>query len=213
MSTLASLRVHQLESGSESESADEIDDDLVLQRLAKAQALAREEEDAFNREFSKMLLEQSEPKKGDRKTNVPIFDSAVPLMRKAKTAVKDDGAVVGTSMSMADPGEDSGKMKFMLLTKKGNKPQVSQTSPLLSLVQKADHLALLVYPQTRMMDIPFDSPIAVNTRSNQMLDKLEQQQMKTLVLKHEERQELGEKQCTSIQHKRLVPSCTHPSRC
>lgn len=50
-----------------------------------------------------------------------------------------------------------------------------------------------------MMDIPFDSPIAVNTRSNQMLDKLEQQQMKTLVLKHEERQELGEKQCTSSQ--------------
>lgn len=48
-----------------------------------------------------------------------------------------------------------------------------------------------------MMDIPFDSPIAVNTRSNQMLDKLEQQQMKTLVLKHEERQELGEKQCMS----------------
>ncbi|KAL7411066.1 armadillo-type protein [Mrakia frigida] len=159
--------VDELDSEEESESDDEVDDDLVLQRLAKAQALAREEEDAFNREFSKMLLEQSEPKKGDRKSNVPIFDSAVPLMRKARTTNKmlEEEATV-----VAPTEEASGLMKFMLLTKKGNKPQ------------------------TRMMDIPFDSPIAVNTRSNQMLDKLEQQQMKSLVLKHEERQELGEKQ-------------------
>lgn len=99
-----------------------MDDDLVLQRLAKAQALAREEEDAFNREFSKMLLEQSEPKKGDLKSNVPIFDSAVPLMRKARTTNKmlEEEATV-----VAPTEEASGLMKFMLLTKKGNKPQVS----------------------------------------------------------------------------------------
>lgn len=48
-----------------------------------------------------------------------------------------------------------------------------------------------------MMDIPFDSPIAVNTRTNQMQDKLEQQQMKKLVLNHEMRQEDHEKKSAS----------------
>ena len=51
-------------------SSDDEEDDLVLQRLAKAEALSREEEDEFNREFSKMLVEPSESKKGDRKANV-----------------------------------------------------------------------------------------------------------------------------------------------
>jgi len=62
-----------------------------------------------------------------------------------------------------------------------------------------------------MMDIPFDSPIAVNTRSNQMLDKLEQQQMKSLVLKHEERQELGEKQCSWFRLSSSPPSLASPT--
>lgn len=43
------------------------------------------------------------------------------------------------------------------------------------------------------MDIPSDSALAINTRSNQMLDKLEQQQMKALVLNHDKRQEDSEK--------------------
>lgn len=48
------------------------------------------------------------------------------------------------------------------------------------------------------MDIPYDSPIAVNTRSNQMLERHEQQQMKRLVLDQELRQEEGEKKCQSL---------------
>jgi regulator of nonsense transcripts 2 len=48
-----------------------------------------------------------------------------------------------------------------------------------------------------MMDIPFDSPIAVNTRTNQMQDKLEQQQTKMLVLNHQMRQEDNEKKSSS----------------
>lgn len=43
------------------------------------------------------------------------------------------------------------------------------------------------------MDIPVDSAIAVSTRSNQMLDKLEQQQMKKLVLEQDRRQDDSEK--------------------
>lgn len=77
-----------------------------------------------------MLLEQSEPKKGDRKSNVPIFDSAVPLMRKARTTNKmlEEEATV-----VAPTEEASGLMKFMLLTKKGNKPQVSPATHCVSL--------------------------------------------------------------------------------
>lgn len=78
-----------------------------------------------------MLLEQSEPKKGDhRKTNVPIFDSAVPLMRKNKATARDDGAGPGGSSMGEVPTEANGLMKFMLLTKKGNKPQVSPSASL-----------------------------------------------------------------------------------
>jgi hypothetical protein len=69
-----------------------------------------------------MLLEQSEPKKGDRKTNVPIFDSAVPLMRKTKSS-RDDGTAQNEA-SASSATEPNGLMKFMLLTKKGNKNQV-----------------------------------------------------------------------------------------
>ena len=108
-------------------SSDDEEDDLVLQRLAKAEALSREEEDEFNREFSKMLVEPSESKKGDRKANVPIFDTAVPLIRKAKAPAKDDGSLLaenGGGTGEANNGTSGGQMKFMLLTKKGNKPQV-----------------------------------------------------------------------------------------
>lgn len=104
-------------------------DPLALERRAKAQALSREEEDAFTREFSKMLLESNGPKKGGdgrgARATVPVFDEAVPLVRRAKKAPgtgEDDGPGGG-----GRPVEDPSSMRFMLLTKKGNKPQVRLT--------------------------------------------------------------------------------------
>jgi hypothetical protein len=47
------------------------------------------------------------------------------------------------------------------------------------------------------MEIPADSAIAISSRSNQMLDKLDRQQMKTLVLNQTGRQEDNEKKGVS----------------
>lgn len=116
----------QADSGSDTSSSatlePEPEDDLVLQRLARAEAQAREEDEEFNREFNKMMLEQSDTKKGERKTNVPIFDTAVPLMRKAQRSGKAGG--MDEDGGGAAGEVDASVTRFMLLTKKGNKPQV-----------------------------------------------------------------------------------------
>jgi hypothetical protein len=80
-STSSSSNASLSPDGAEPTTEPEPEDDLVLQRLARAEAQAREEDEEFNREFAKMMSEQSDAKKGDRKANVPIFDTAVPLMR------------------------------------------------------------------------------------------------------------------------------------
>lgn len=99
---------------------EDVEDDLVVRGLAKADGMTREEEDEFTKEFSKLLLDQAD-KKGDRKATIPVFDSAVPLMRRAQK-----GGRAGDEESIRTaPEETGGNMKFMLLTKKGNKPQVS----------------------------------------------------------------------------------------
>lgn len=168
-----------------------------------------EEEDEFNKEFAKLLVDQSDAKKSERKVNIPVFDSAVPLMRRAKPAGVGRGGEEYAGPTIQAASTDS--MRFMLLTKKGNKPQVRR-QPLLSPAQASSAADPPLLPpllaQTRMMEIPVDSAIAVSTRSNQMLDKMEQQQMKKLVLEQDRRQDDSEKRGRSPRH----PACLRISR-
>ncbi len=73
----------------------------------------QEAEDAFNKEFAKMLADTTETRRLDRKAAPPVFDMAVPLIKRAHAP--DDGQP-----------SDGKHMQFALLSKKGNKQQVRQ---------------------------------------------------------------------------------------
>ncbi|KAH8549365.1 armadillo-type protein [Umbelopsis sp. PMI_123] len=65
----------------------------------------------------------------------------------------------------ASNDQSDGNMSFTLLTKKGNRQQV------------------------KLMEVPSDSLLAINTRSKQEAEREEQQQLKQIVLNYEEREE------------------------
>ncbi|KAI8992403.1 armadillo-type protein [Pilobolus umbonatus] len=73
----------------------------------------------------------------------------------------------------------SNKMVFTLLTKKGNRQQ------------------------TKTMEVPSDSMLAISTRSKQEAEREEQQQLKQLVLNYEEREEAVARQAAAEERARL----------
>jgi regulator of nonsense transcripts 2 len=106
-------------------SGDDGDEDLVVRSLAK-DSITQEEEDEFNKEFAKLLVDQGDSKKSDRKVNIPVFDTAIPLMRRSRPVGGARGPAAADEEPVQDGSDDvsASSMKFMLLTKKGNKPQV-----------------------------------------------------------------------------------------
>ena len=90
---------------------------MVLIKDVKEEEYDQEEEDAFNREFAKMLADTTDARKVDRKTAPPVFDTAVPLIRRQQQQQAQQDAF---------PSEaKANHMQFSLLSKKGNKQQVS----------------------------------------------------------------------------------------
>lgn len=81
----------------------------------KAEEFDPEAEAEFDREFAKMMTESLESRKFDRK---PLFD--VPLPLRSKT--RDPST---TTESEEKTGNGTSTMAFSLLTKKGNRQQVS----------------------------------------------------------------------------------------
>ncbi|ORX39238.1 armadillo-type protein [Kockovaella imperatae] len=134
------------------DSSDEQDDVVVL-RSRKHAEIDQDARDDFDREFAKILTDTTDIRR-DRKTGAPIFDTAVPYVRKRQ----DDSGPLG-----------SDRMAFTLLSKRGNRQQL------------------------RNLDIPLDSSIAVNVRSQQQQNKAEQEQLKRLVLQNERRQDNQER--------------------
>ncbi|BEI85184.1 hypothetical protein CcaverHIS002_0505850 [Cutaneotrichosporon cavernicola] len=126
---------------------DEDDDDVVLIRDQPKELDEFDEraQDEFDRDFARMLADTTV----ERKAAPPVFDQAVPMFRKRQQNGESDAS----------------KMQFMLLSKKGNKPQV------------------------RSVDIPIDSSIASNVRTHQAASRAEQEQLKRLVLQNEKRLE------------------------
>ncbi|WVN87840.1 uncharacterized protein L203_103035 [Cryptococcus depauperatus CBS 7841] len=143
---------------SEQPLAEDDDDDVVLirNRQAKTDEADEEERVAFDREFAKVLADTTDTRREQRKQAPPIFDTAVPLVRKRIEHKKENALD-------KDPG-----MEFMLLSKKAGKQQM------------------------RTFEIPIDSQIALNSRTQQAQSKAEQERLKMLVLQNERRLERNE---------------------
>jgi regulator of nonsense transcripts 2 len=87
-------------------------DEVVVLREPKHDEVDLEEEADFDREFAKMLADTTDVRKVERKAAPPVFDTAVPLIRR-KAGEVDGGA---------------GIMQFSLLSRRGNKQHVSGTA-------------------------------------------------------------------------------------
>ncbi|KAL0956498.1 hypothetical protein HGRIS_002642 [Hohenbuehelia grisea] len=124
-----------------------------------------EEADAdFAKELAKMMTDTSaESRKVDKKTALALWDQTVmPPALKKKKVEETEDAVDPSGNS------ESNMMNFTVITKRGNKQQ------------------------TRQLAVPSASALAVHTRSAQLQDKVEQQQLKQLVLNYEQREEAEE---------------------
>ncbi|KAJ6164398.1 Nonsense-mediated mRNA decay factor (Upf2) [Penicillium chermesinum] len=114
-----------------------------------------EAEAEFDREFEKMMAESMDSRKFERKA---VFDIPLPMKRLARETVANDA-----SESESAPVEPVAPktMAFSLMTKRGNKQQ------------------------TRTIDLPSDSSLAVAMQSRKQADWEEQQRIKNLVLNYE----------------------------
>lgn len=66
----------------------------------------------FDRDFARMLADTTDARRGERKKNAaPIFDTAVPHIKRKPGDFVESG--------------EEGKLAFTLLSKKGNRQQVS----------------------------------------------------------------------------------------
>ncbi|KAG2202111.1 hypothetical protein INT47_008083 [Mucor saturninus] len=144
---------------------DEDEDVVVLKN--KKDELSREDEEDFEREFSKMMSDSIESRKFEKKA--AMLDVPIPMNLR--------GAQDRRTLATNKP--EAGKMAFTLLTKKGNRQQ------------------------TKIMEVPSDSVLAVSTRSKQEAEREEQQQLKQLVLNYEEREEAAARQAAIEERARL----------
>ncbi|KAH9917919.1 transcription factor [Epithele typhae] len=120
-----------------------------------------EDDDAeFAKELAKLVTDTSaDSRKVDKKTALALWDTTLPPVMRRKQKVEDDD-----DESAAEGADGPNVMNFTLFTKRGNKQQ------------------------TRQIAIPAESMLAVQTRTAQMQDKVEQQQLKRLVLNYEQRE-------------------------
>ncbi len=93
---------------------DDDDTNVVLREDARQREIDREAEESlratFEAEYARMLADTAD-RRIDRKTAPPVFDSAVPLIRRAQNPER--------------AAADGKHMSFALLSKKGNKQTVS----------------------------------------------------------------------------------------
>ncbi|KAK4050682.1 mRNA decay protein [Microbotryomycetes sp. JL201] len=129
-------------------------------------AMTQDDQDEFDRELAKMLSSTSETRKLERKGG-SLADVGVPFVKRSKHKDEEDDFGSGDAEGVREPPKD---LKFMVLTKKGQKQQ------------------------TMSVDIPIESSIAMHTLEKRAQDKAEQQHLKKLVLDYEERAEESEKQ-------------------
>lgn len=99
------------------QSVEDEDEDVVLIRdTSKNDELDAEERAAFDREFAKVLADITDTRREQRKAAPPIFDTAVPVVKKR---IEEPKAKASNGI-----GEEEGRMQFMLMSKKAGKQQV-----------------------------------------------------------------------------------------
>ncbi|WVR08877.1 hypothetical protein IAU60_005936 [Kwoniella sp. DSM 27419] len=167
------------------EAEDEEEDVVVIRdRETKRDEMDEEAQEAFDREFAKLLADTTDARRDQRKAAPPVFDTAVPLIKRRAEELQQqqaqqvhrgstpqgqqNGHGHGHAGGQANGQGQQGGMQFMLLSKKGNRQQM------------------------RSLDIPMDSTIAMNSRTNQAQSRAEQEQLKRLVLQNERRLERAE---------------------
>ena len=146
----------------------------------------------FDRELAKMMSESVESRKFERK---PLFDVPLPMRR---TPVRESAPTAEDSESEtpAPPEVASSTMKFSLLSKRGNRQQVSISLEINS------QCVLMSLDKTRSIDLPSDSKFAVAMRNQQQAERAEQQRIKNLVLNYDLREEIeqdGDSPLSSVQ--------------
>lgn len=113
---------------SDADSDNEADDVVVLRKQEeKHDEVDVEAQADFDREFAKMLADTTDVRRNDPRKPAPIFDTAVPLLKKRAEPV---GTAAPASTSANAGSADrfaagEGGMRFSLLSKKGGKQQVS----------------------------------------------------------------------------------------
>ena len=98
-------------------SEDEDQDEVVLIRDPKREEIDTEAQSDFDREFAKMLADTTDARRGDRKNAAPIFDSAVPHIKRKPDELQPPGSL----------GETRSNMAFTLLSKRGGRQQVGRS--------------------------------------------------------------------------------------
>ncbi|KAI8063219.1 armadillo-type protein [Gongronella butleri] len=142
--------------------ADEEEDEVVV--LKRQEQQRKEEDDEFEKEFSKMISDSIDSRKHEKKTT--MLDVPIPMnLRGAQDRRREQQQQQQAAQQQDSASEPNGTMTFTLLTKKGNRQQ------------------------TKLMEVPSDSTLAVTTRSKQQAEREEQQQLKRLVLSYEEREQ------------------------
>ncbi|KAL1915546.1 uncharacterized protein VTP21DRAFT_6670 [Calcarisporiella thermophila] len=147
-------KVHEIE-----ESAMEVDQDEDVVVLKNQEERIQEVDAQFDLEFSKLMAESLESRRHERK--MATLDVPIPMR------LQDRGKV-------QLPDQESGRVTFTLLTKKGNKQQA------------------------KTLELPANSALAVSTRIKQEAQREEQQHLKKLVLNYEEREEVMQRQSLEV---------------
>ncbi|PSK36153.1 hypothetical protein B9Z65_5968 [Elsinoe australis] len=112
----------------------------------------------FDRELAKLMSESVESRKFDRKQ---VFDVPLPMRRNVQNNVTPVQEAEEAPAPAPSPQPNGNTMKFALLSRRGNKQQ------------------------TRAIDLPADSNFAVAMRTQQEIERQEQQRIKSLVLNYD----------------------------
>ncbi|EIE89727.1 hypothetical protein RO3G_14438 [Rhizopus delemar RA 99-880] len=170
----------------EEEEANQLDDDEEDSQDESENAVEGDEEDVVVLKKKQEEISREDEEDFEREFNKMMTDSIESRKFEKKAAMLDvpipmnlRGSQDRRTIARENNKPETGKMAFTLLTKKGNRQQ------------------------TKIMEIPSDSVLAVSTRSKQEAEREEQKQLKQLVLNYEEREEAAARQAVVDERAKL----------
>ncbi|BFZ08917.1 hypothetical protein BsWGS_11954 [Bradybaena similaris] len=185
---------HEGEGKDGESSTDEYDDSDVggdendeVKVVKPQQTISKEDED-FMAALDQMLNDTIQARTQEA-IKVPQLDIALPTQLKNKKKIS--GAIIPGQAAMEKEEEDRDKhtgLKFMLMTRKGNKPQLTN------------------------FEIPMTAEFATKFREREEAERLEKEKMKQMVLNLNERQEEEEYQETLASLSRAAPTNVNRER-